>query len=571
MLTQRSSQLGMYQADVEYLDRVGPDSFYGHLARARTRLFRDDDFASLYCPDNGRPSVPPSLLAIALLLQAHSKVSDNEAVERANYDVRWCVALGIELTSHPFVKSTLQEFRAKLVIHDQARTVFLASLEEAKRQGFLRGKRRTIALDTTPIFGKGAVQDTYNLLATGIVMLVRVLADQARFEPGVWAAKHDLARYFGTSLKGEAGINWDKRAERKALLVGIVSDAQRLLVTAKQVRSELSPESPQSVAIGEAAELLCQLLVQDIETDDSGEAQLKQGVAKDRMPSVTDPEMRHGRKSKRTRFDGHKASVAVDVDTGLVTAVDVIAGNAPDNENALAMVEATERNTDGEVTKTIGDCAYGDGATRQQFVDAGRELVAKVPARPSGQFSKDAFEIDLEQGVVTCPAGNTVPLSRSRRHPERYVATVTFPAAACATCALRPQCVKPQAQGGRSIAIHPQEALLQQARAYQSTAEGREDTRRRQVVEHRLARLVQLGVRQSRFFGRSKARLQLLLAATIANLSLVWDAPAREARRQAAEAKKALLRALLAASTALTGVAGAPGGGFRLKRQLAAL
>ena len=44
---------------------------------------------------------------------------------------------------------------------------------------------------------------------------------------------------------------------------------------------------------------------------------------------------------------------------------------------------------------------------------------------------------------------------------------------------------------------------------------------RRVVVEHRLARLVQLGIRQSRYFGRVKTKFQLYLAATVANLTLV--------------------------------------------------
>ena len=143
MLPQHSSQMSLYQADAEYLDRVGRESFYGQLSQARSRLFRDDDFAALYCPDNGRPAVPPSLLAVALLLQAHDKVSDQEAIARANYDVRWCVALGIEIATKPFVKSTLQLFRSQLLIHEQAGAIFQASIEEAKRKGFLRGKKRT--------------------------------------------------------------------------------------------------------------------------------------------------------------------------------------------------------------------------------------------------------------------------------------------------------------------------------------------------------------------------------------------------------------------------------------------
>ena len=69
--------------------------------------------------------------------------------------------------------------------------------------------------------------------------------------------------------------------------------------------------------------------------------------------------------------------------------------------------------------------------------------------------------------------------------------------------------------------IHPQETLLQQARALQQSAAYDEYRARRVVAEHRLARLVQLGIRQSRYFGRVKTRFQLYLAATVANLTLV--------------------------------------------------
>ncbi len=108
MLGKRSPQRGMFEADQVYLDFVGPDTFYGFLARNRHELFKDEDFAMLYCPNNGRTSVPPSLLAVALLLQAHDRVPDAEAKARADYDLRWKVALGIDIDERPFAKSTLQ-------------------------------------------------------------------------------------------------------------------------------------------------------------------------------------------------------------------------------------------------------------------------------------------------------------------------------------------------------------------------------------------------------------------------------------------------------------------------------
>src|SRR3954467_13860624 len=152
-----------------------------------------------------------------------------------------------------------------------------------------------------------------------------------------------------------------------------------------------------------AAELLARILAQDIEGDDHG-PRLKHGVAPDRLISVHDPEMRHGRKSSSHRFNGHKAQVAVDTDTQLITAVDVLAGNAPDAEQALEVVEAGEAATGGQVVEVLGDCAYGAGETRAEFAETGRSLIAKLPdPQNQGYFAKTDFQIDLAAGMCTCP------------------------------------------------------------------------------------------------------------------------------------------------------------------------
>lgn len=406
MLGKRSDQRALFEADHLYLDFVGRDSFYGFLASQRGKLFRDEDFAKLYCLDNGCPSVPPSLLATALLLQTYDRVSDEEAKARADFDLRWKVALGIELDSRPFAKSTLQLFRAQLIINDEVGAVFKKSLAFARQSGHLKNRKIKAALDTSNILGRGAVKDTYNLLADGIVKLVGVLAELAGYRPEQWAKANDLARYFATtSLKGAAEIDWADAKARRKFLGRIVADADRLLEMARQALSGHAPESPAHEKLTEAAELLGQLLLQDVERKPDGPA-IKEGVSRDRVISVHDPEMRHGRKSAAKRFDGHKAALAVDTETQLITAVAVLAGNAQDNEQALELVEQSEQNAEVEVEETIGDCAYGDGATRQRFVDAGRKLVAKVPDRPNGaQIPKEDFRIDLDQQTCTCPAG----------------------------------------------------------------------------------------------------------------------------------------------------------------------
>src|SRR5450759_4641458 len=237
MLGQRSAQRGLFEADTLFVDFVGRRNFYGFLAMQRDELFRDEDFAELYCRNNGRPSVPPSLLATALVLQTYDGVSDDEAKQRADYDLRWKVALGIELDVRPFAKSTLQEFRAQLIVHEQTLALFQRTLDMAKRRGVWKKghppherQQMKLALDTTHILGRGAVKDTYNLLADGIVQVLRVLAKLGPFELADVAEALDCARYVcGPSLKGQADVDWTNPQARQGFLAEIVADADQLL------------------------------------------------------------------------------------------------------------------------------------------------------------------------------------------------------------------------------------------------------------------------------------------------------------------------------------------------------
>jgi hypothetical protein len=525
MLGRRSDLAG---GEHPYLDHVRRDSFYGFLALHREELFRDEDFADLYCLDNGRPSVSPSLLATALLLQAYEGASDEEAKARADFDLRWKVALGVGLEERPFAKSTLQLFRARLVIHERMQSVLRKSLDYARQTGYLRSRKLRVVLDTTHVLGRGAVKDTYNLLADGIVMLGRELAAGAsRSEPEQWAREHDLGRYFGSSLKGDAGIDWDDPEARQVFVEGVVADADRLLMVVREAMEKLPPEEPLRRRLHEAAGLLARLLMQDIERREDG-TRLKQGVSSDRIVSVHDPEMRHGRKSARRRFDGHKAAIAVDPESQLITAADVLAGNAADHEQALQLVEQAEANADVMVEETVGDCAYGNSETRQLFADAGRRLVAKVASRRGqAQFPKEDFRIDLETMSCTCPAGQETRKVVSISSGDRYGApglplrAFRFDAAICDICPLGPKCMRARPGKGRLVMLHPHEAVLQEARAFQNSSSFAPYRKLRQAAEHRLARLMQLGVRQARYVGRAKTLFQLLMAATVANLTLM--------------------------------------------------
>jgi transposase len=488
-------------------------SFYGQLAAARGRLFKDEDFAELYKDtNNGRPSVPPSQLALALIMQARDGISDAEAIERTAYDLRWNLVLQLGAGESLCAKSTLQVFRANLVLNDTAQAIFKKSVAEAKRVGLLKGEALSVATDTKPIDGRGAVEDTYNLLATGMGMLISALARKDGKDKQEWMLEFGLGRYLQTSVKGSADIDWSDKDAREGFLTPIVGDAHKLLEMA-------NGQGPQ---VKDAADLLSKLLLQDVEegaSDDAPTATIKEGTAKGRIPSATDPEVRHGRKSKSKRFTGHKAAIVTELTSGIIIGLDTLAGDTADSTGALDLTKQAEETTGIRVKETLGDCAYGSGASRQEFEDDGRTLLARVPHENAnkGMFTKSQFTIDLDAGTVTCPAGHTTNMVDEHADGSTTYYFDEF----CGGCPLRAKCTS--SKQGRSISVHPQERLLMKAREYQSTPEGKANLRKRVIVENALARLAHLGIGQARYKGHKKTRFQLAIACTIANLRRTWN------------------------------------------------
>jgi len=300
----------LFETDHLCRDHVGQDSFYGALSRLGPQLFKDEDFAGLYREEYGRPSVPPSQLCVALLLQTHDGVSDDEAIERTAYDLRWKVALGLELQEKLCAKSTLQLFRAKLVVHEQYGQIFEASVMACRRAGLLKRRKVDVAIDTTPVLGRGAVKDTYNLISDQIRTVVQEACALKGWERERVINDQGLSRHFSASLKGAVELDWDDPAARRALIGQVVADARVALALAARALRGFARSAAATQAVRGARELLADLLQQDIEEEpaDGGGPALRQGTSRDRIVSTTDPEMRHGRKSASRRFDGHIAT-----------------------------------------------------------------------------------------------------------------------------------------------------------------------------------------------------------------------------------------------------------------------
>jgi hypothetical protein len=526
MLGRRSPQGALFRPDHTLRDHVGERSLYGLLAQHGAEWFSDETFAGLYREDFGRPSVPPSQLCVALLLQVHEGVSDAEAVARSAYDLRWKVALGLELDEKLCAKSTLQQFRAKLVLHEAYGQLFETSVAACRKAGVLpRGKLET-AIDTTPVLGRGAVKDTFNLVSDQIRRVVEEACRLKGWDRAAVVAEQGLSRHCeAASFKGAVDLDWTDAEARRALVGQLVADARVGLALAREALRGFAAEAERARPLREAQRLLADLLQQDVEEApaDGAGPQIRRGTAPDRIVSTTDPEMRHGHKSHAKGFDGYKATVVVETTSGVILATGVCAGNAADREQAAERITQAQTHCDGQIDCVLGDTAYGDTATRAQLEAKGIEIVAKVPpGTREGMFSLDDFRVEPKRGVVRCPAKRR-SLRRDRVHGDdpgwRYV----FSRKDCSPCPLRARCTKGK-HAARTVRITTKTEALQRLRRVQRTHRFRRRYRRRVVVEHRIARLVQLGIRQARYFRKAKVSFQVALTATVANLSLVLGA-----------------------------------------------
>ena len=480
---------------------VTKNSFYARLADHGHEIVSDDDFAHLYAERKGRPSIPPAVMVRAMLCATHDRItSDAETSRRTRVDADWKAAMGVDDEFTGIGATTFSLMRSRMVVHDADATLFEKTLEKAVAAGIFKGDITAI-IDSSPVHGAGAVADTYELVRGFMRQVARAAGERLSEQ-----ARSAAEPFCGT----KPDIDWQDPATRKAHLGELVAAGMALLVEAAAI------EDP---AVTEPADLLAQVIDQDVEADDSGEKrpQIRQGVAPDRVISHSDPEMRHGRKSASRRFDGHKVDVITDEDTELVLGVEVRAANASDGEGAVPLLAQVMALPGILITTLLADMAYSDGDVRQAVEELGAELVAKVPpVTNSGRFPKTDFDIDTEAGSVTCPAGVTTTDARpTRDHKGRPATRFVFAPATCAACPLVANCTK--AKGGRQITVGVHEARIAAARAAQADPATKALLRRRSKVERKIDHLQDLGMRQARYRGRRKTRLQALLAATVAN------------------------------------------------------
>ena len=512
MLATESRQVGFFDA-AELVRPLPEGSFYALLATHGERIVSDHDFADCYSEAQGRPSIPPSKLAKVLLLQHRTGLSDEQAMEAVAWDLRWKVALALPVDHTGWHPTTLTKFRARLLLHGKERLALEATLRLAEELGLLEAPAEQI-VDSTPMLGAAATQDTVRLVRSGVRKLIDAVAESDREAAGALERGLEFD-YERPNEKPDCA--WRIKAERERLLTRVARDAERALQAV-----EREPELLGDERVADAHRLLRELIGQDFEVDDDGVPRLHRGTRQGRILSVHDPEMRHGRKSPSQRFDGYKLSAAAtNTADPLITAVSVAPGSEHDGPQAKRLIEAQPEERRPE--RILGDSAYGSGPVRAELGERAVEVLAPVPEPPAkgDRLTKREFSIDLEAGSVTCPAGRVAEIRTEPSGQRR----ASFPKAACDRCPLRARCVAP-GRGRRSILIAPHEELLLAARQALEDPQTADHLRRSRPRVERLLSLLahRYRARKSRYLGRRKAELQAAWAAALVNLNPIGGA-----------------------------------------------
>jgi IS5 family transposase len=477
---------------------VPEGSVEAFLADHRGELFPDDMFEDLFSSSRGRPSVPADVVASVMVLQALEGLSDRDAARALRDRISWKVACGLALDDEGFDFTVLTYWRTRLRKSDRPERIFDAVRSVIDATGVLKGKTRR-ALDSTLLDDAVATQDTVTQLIAAIRRVRRVV-------PGagdVVLSSHDY------DSSGKPLIAWDDPVAKAALVDALVSDALRLLAAF----AGATESTDASTALG----LLALVAGQDVEQDEDGTWKIAQRVAPDRIISTVDPEARHMHKSRSEYRDGYKAHIAIEPETGLVTAAALTPANTADGPTGVELLAGEEPGL-----QVLADGAYGSGGTLVALEAAKHHRAIKphpLSIAIAGGFDRDDFVVNEAAGTATCPAGHSVRIT-----PKRFA---TF-GALCRRCSLRERCTKSKA--GRTLRLHPNDAELVESRRAWRDGDFAEDYRRwRPMVERSIAWLVANGHRRVRFRGVEKNQLglSLRLAAInlrrLVNLGLVHD------------------------------------------------
>jgi hypothetical protein len=472
--------------------------------------FQDTLAATYSAEPGGKEPVEAGMLALATLLQAYCHVGDRDAVELTVMDKRWQMVLDcLGAESPPFSQSTLFNFRMRLMAHNLDKTLLDRTVTLAETTGGFGARQLRAALDSTPLFGAGRVEDTLNLLGHALRKAVGLAARELGAPAEAILEEAGLVLVGHSSLKAALDLDWGQPQAREQALRLVLTEVDRWKNWLEQHQRLLADLPPLQAVM----DTLTHIATQDTEPDPEGGPggkRIKKHVVPDRRISIEDADMRHGRKSSAKTFNGFKEHFVLDLDSHVTREVVVRPANEPEHEVVALVADVLEQKP-GLLQLDI-DLGYMASPRIAQWVEQGVYIIARPWPQGGPLFTKDTFTLDFTHGTVSCPGGQTVPMVPGK--------DAQFPASACDACPQRAQCTKAKLGQGRTLHIREDEQFQSKLRAKIKTKRGRAALRKRTAVEHAISHHLAHQGRRARYKGLRKNQFDGRRHAAVSNLQV---------------------------------------------------
>jgi len=490
---------------------------------------RRPELEKMYCADNGRPAEEPVRMLSVLILQFMERMPDRQAAEACQYDLRWKLALGMEVDEPAFHATSLVKFRDRLLAHGLERLGFEAVLEEMCAASYLP-KHTKQRLDSTHIIGLVSRMSRLECVRETLRLALEELEGEETLpRPVGWPLWWE--RYV------ESKVDYKSSGEllrQKMSQAG--QDAWELLSWVKGLGD--------AFRAGEAVQLLRRVFDENFEVDENGAVEKRRARPTGAVQNPHNPGAQWSSKSttQDKEWVGHKVQVAETVQEqprakgeptpSVITAV--VTQDAPESDKAgMAAVLNEQRQLGLEKPETLYvDGAYVSGPALAEAKAEGRELIGPAPASPDrGKvYCCEAFAVSVEERRAVCPAGqSSTQCSRLVEHETGHVQYRFEWSTHCHGCPLKPQCVT-AGQRHRTLVVGEHHTLLQARRQVMQTPAFQEDMHHRNAIEGTQSELARgYGLRRARYRGRRKVRLQNYMIATACNIRrwcrrTLWEA-----------------------------------------------
>jgi transposase len=485
-------------------------------------FYNDEEFAELY-PDKGQSAIAPWRLTMILIMQFLENLSDRQTADAVRGRIDWKYALSLELEDDGFDFSVLSEFRDRLIEGSREKQILDKMLSRFSELGLLksRGKART---------------DSTHILAA-----VRELTRLEHLEATLKYALNTLAAFAPTWLEGiltpelyeryGQKVEYSKKtqtaAEKEAKAIAIGKDGFYLLDI---IYEENTPASIRNLR---AVEVLRQVWLQQYYAPREDGVQLR--TQKDGPPHakrIFSPyEIEARRTTKRsTSWTGYKVHFTETCEKDLPHLITHVETTVATTQDPTVLPSIHQDLAEKEILpqQHLVDLGY----TSAQLITSSQRdyqidlfgpvaLNAKWQAKEGLGFDLSHFRVNWKRKVVYCPQGKRSRLwKNSHDSYGKPIIHVEFRKRHCSACPVRSQCTRaPVNPRGLTLMVQEDYEALANARIRQKTAEFKQQYSLRSGIEGTISQGVRgFELRQSRYIGLAKTRLQHILTAAAINL-----------------------------------------------------